>query len=318
MPRCPSCHSCWIQRFGQSSNQKQRFLCCTCHRTFIWKKSHVKRNKEKHWFRLWVTENYSIRHLASVSGYSSSKLKRIKSYWLEKSPPELQNLDRCKYMIMDGTYFHKDGCLLTLMNGPDQKILSDRYTSKESFLTVFPWLQGLKDRALEPHAFTTDGERSTLRAIRALWPDVITQRCLYHIQHEGCRWLRTYPKTTAGKTLRALLLTLTEIRSVKERDQFVSAYKAWLDQYQPFVLSLPMHIKANFDLRRTITLINNALPNMFHYLMNPLIHSTTNALEGWHSRIKRAYRQHAGLIQRHKIQFLKWFSFYENQQKINN
>ena len=43
----------------------------------------------------------------------------------------------------------------------------------------------------------------------------------------------------------------------------------------------------------TLTLMNNALPDMFHYLMDPCIHATTNALEGWHSRIKRAYRQHA-------------------------
>jgi len=40
--------------------------------------------------------------------------------------------------------------------------------------------------------------------------------------------------------------------------------------------------------------------------------------KGWHSRIKRAYRQHAGLSQRHKIQFLKWYSYFENQQKTNN
>jgi len=54
------------------------------------------------------------------------------------------------------------------------------------------------------------------------------------------------------------------------------------------------------------------------FRMDPCIHATTNALEGWHSRIKRAYRQHAGLSQRHKIQFLKWYSYFENQQKTTN
>ena len=79
-----------------------------------------------------------------------------------------------------------------------------------------------------------------------------------------------------------------------------------------------MHVKANFDLKRTITLIHNALPDMFHYPMDPLIPSTTTALEGWHSRVKRAYRQHAGLSQRHKIQFLRWYSYFKNQQNVNN
>jgi transposase-like protein len=221
-------------------------------------------------------------------------------------------------MILDGTYFHQDGCLLTLMNAPDQRILSTLYTSKEGFHAGFSWLRNVKARALEPLAFTVDGERSTLRAIHLLWPQITVQRCLYHLQHEGCRWLRTYPKTAAAQKLRNLLLRLTGIRSIKERNQWIADYQAWLAQFEPFVLSLPRYIKANLDLKRTIRLINNALPNMFHYLMDPLIPSTTNALEGWHSRIKRAYRQHSGLIQRHKIQFLKWFSFYENQQKINN
>ena len=91
-----------------------------------------------------------------------------------------------------------------------------------------------------------------------------------------------------------------------------------MGRHRAFVLALPMQRKVNFDLKRTLALINNALPDMFHYLMDPGIHATTNALEGWHSRIKRAYRQHAGLSQRHKIQFLKWYSYFENQQKTNN
>lgn len=262
-------------------------------------------------------ENCSIRRLASISGYSASKLKRIKNDWLEKSPADIPIIHPFKYLILDGTYFHKDGCLMTIMHAIDQLILSNRYVPKEGFYVAIRWFKDLKDNGLNPMAVTSDGERSTLKALLQIWPHITVQRCLYHIQHEGCRWLRTYPKTQAGRELRKLLLGLTKIRSVKERNQFMAQYKAWLKQHRTFVLSLPMHIKANFDLKRTITLINNALPNMFHYLMDPNIHPTTNALEGWHSRIKRAYRQHPGLLQRNKIQFLKWYSFYENQQKTN-
>lgn len=199
-----------------------------------------------------------------------------------------------------------------------QTILSNLYVPKEGAGVINQWLLDLKNRGLEPAAFTLDGERNTLRSITAVWPNAIIQRCLYHIQHEGCRWLRTYPATIAGKELRRLLLSLTAIRSVKERNRFISVYKNWLTKYRSFVTSLSMATKANFDLKRTITLIQNALPDMFHYLMNPSIHSTTNTLEGWHSRLKRSYRQHAGLSQRHKIQYLKWYSYFKNQQNTNN
>jgi len=263
-------------------------------------------------------EHYSIRQLSGLSGHSASKLKRIKNHWLAQAPPGYTDLSPFKHLVLDGTYFHKDGCLVTLMDATTQITLSNLYVPKEGFSSALRWLSGLKKRGLDPLVFTTDGERYTLKAIAAIWPHATTQRCLYHLQHEGCRWLRTHPKTEAGKMLRNLLLMLPGIRSVKERNDFVFAYKNWLRQHQSFVLALPTHIKANCDLKRTITLMNNALPNMFHYLMDPLIHSTTNALEGWHSRVKRAYRQHAGLSQRHKIHFLKWYSYFENQQKTNN
>ena len=307
-----------MQRFGQSPNGKQRFRCAVCSKTFIRKNRKNKRHQERHWFKLWVREHYSIRQLSDLSGHSPAKLKRIKNYWLEQSPPECEDCRPFTHLVLDGTYFHKDGCLVTLMHAADQTILSNLYVPKEGFATSFPWLKGLKERGLAPLAITTDGERSALRAIGALWPRARIQRCLYHIQHEGCRWLRTYPGTQAGRELRWLLLSLTSIRSVKERNRFVSTYNAWLGRHRSFVLSLPMQSKANVDLKRTLTLMNNALPDMFHYLMDPCIHATTNALEGWHSRIKRAYRQHAGLSQRHKIQFLKWYSYFENQQKTTN
>jgi len=206
---------------------------------------------------------------------------------------------------------------MTLMNAADQVCLSNTYVPKEGFESAFSWFSGLKQRGLNPLAFTSDGERSVLRAIQKTWPHAKIQRCLYHIQHEGCRWLRSHPKTEAAQTLRRLLKDLCAIRSVKEQNAFIASFRAWLAQYQPFVYSLPDSVKANKDLKRTINLVNNAMPNMFHYLMDPQIHSTTNALEGWHSRIKRAYRQHSGLNQRHKIQFLRWFSYFNDQHKTN-
>lgn len=307
-----------MQRYGKSSNCKQRYRCCLCQKTFIWKQSHVKKHNERHWFRLWVAEGYSIRQLVDLSGHSRARLLRIKDYWLSKTPEEIQHFGAFKYLILDGTYFHKDGCLVTLMNAANSLALSNLYVPKENFKMIYPWLVELKDKGLQPAAITTDGERSVLRALHLVWPDALFQRCLYHIQHEGCRWLRSAPKTQAGQELRRVLLTLNSIKSVKERDIFVRRFRSWNKRYEYFLLQLPNNLKANIDLKRTVNLIHNALPNMFHYLMNPSIPSTTNALEGWHSILKRIYRQHAGLTQAHKIQFLRWHSHFKNQQFTNN
>ncbi len=215
-------------------------------------------------------------------------------------------------MLYDATYFHKDGCLLNLMNGIDQKIIAHRYVKKESFKEAYPWFASLQQQGLNPRFITTDGERSIMRALRLVWPEVIFQRCLYHIQHEGMRWLRTYPKTEAGRELRALLSQLSRIRNIAERDAFVKRYQEWLNAYHAYIRSLSHTTIAHKDLQRTMALINHALPEMFHFLEDPSVYSTTNPLEGFHSRLKADYQRHRGLSKNHRIQYIHWYCYFEN------
>jgi len=287
-------------------------MCCRCFKTFIWKRPLNKIYREQHWFRLWVQESYSIRQLVRLSGYSASKLKRIKNYWLEKSPSETIDYGTCKHLIYDGTYFHKDGCFIILMNAQTQKTISKIYAKKEGYKIARAWFLALKNKKLDPRYITMDGERGVMRAAQEVWPKAKIQRCLYHIQSQGMSWLRTHPKTQAGQDLRCLLSTLCSIKSVKERDIFIERFYQWLEHYHSFVESLPKGQVAYKDLRRAVSLIDNAIPDMFHYLDEPDVHKTSNALESYFSRLKADYRRHRGLTQENKIQYLKWYTHYKN------
>jgi transposase-like protein len=239
-------------------------------------------------------------------------LQRVKNHWLKQNPEERCDYPEVLYMVYDATYFHKDGCLLNLMDATNQKIIAHLHVKKESFNEAYPWFMSLKLQGLYPMYITTDGERSVLRALKAVWPQAKRQRCLYHLQHEGMRWLRSYPKTEAGKALRTLLSGLSQIKTEAEKDSFVQAYSNWVNQYKVSVNSLPRTTVASKDLRRTMVLINNALGDMFHYLGDSRVHATTNALEGFHSRLKADYRRHRGLSKGHRIQFIDWYCYFEN------
>jgi len=206
--------------------------------------------------------------------------------------------------------------MLNLMDAMNQKIIGTTYVNKESFRDAYPWFVSLKQRGLAPKYITTDGHRAILRAIRMVWPQARLQRCLYHIQHEGMRWLRTYPKTEAGKDLRGILSRLSRIKTFEERDCFLQSYNDWLRKYQYFVESLPKTTVSYKDLKRTVVLINNAIPDMFYYLQDQNIHSTTNALEGFHSRLKADYRRHRGLSKDHRISYLRWYCYYKNNNTL--
>lgn len=201
---------------------------------------------------------------------------------------------------------------MSLMDATNQKIIASIYVSKESFKEAYPWFIHLKSRGFSPRFVTTDGEQSILRAMKLVWPQASLQRCLYHLQHEGMRWLRTYPKTEAGKALRIILSRLSSIKTFAERDEFILQFQYWIHNYKGYILSLPRTQVAFKDLKRTMVLINNALPDMFYYLEDPKIHSTTNALEGFHSRLKSDYQRHRGLSKKHKLQYLRWYDYFEN------
>lgn len=247
-----------------------------------------------------------------MSGYGRFKIAGIIQYWLEQSPREEIDLSRSKYVLYDGTYFHKNGCHISLMDAQSQQIISYVYAEKEGFQRTHDWFKGLREAGLYPLYITMDGERTVMRVIREIWPEAKIQRCLYHIQREGLRWLRTYPKTQAGRDLRGILKTLCQIDSVRAKELFMAAYRHWLEQYREYVRSLPWKEVASKDLKRTMGLITNALPDMFHYLQDPQIHKTTNLMESFFSRLKADYRRHRGLTEKHKINYLAWYSYFHN------
>lgn len=255
--------------------------------------------------------------LAKISGYSHSKIKNIIYYWLNKEPNNTLMPSCTQYLVYDATYFHKNGCLMIIFDSIQQTILKTTYCYKEGYRHIIEWLTTLKNNGLNPLFVTMDGEQGIMRAFRETWNSVKIQRCLFHIQHEGCRWLRTYPKTEAAKELKRILCSIPNIKSIKEQITFTRRFHQWKKIYQKDVLNLPMNIKANYDIKRTITLINRALPDMFWYINNSNIRSTSNILESLYGRIKKAYRQHCGLTHKHKIQFLKWYCYFENQHKTN-
>jgi len=198
------------------------------------------------------------------------------------------------------------------MNALDQTISDYLHTSKEGYHNVLPWFHSLKAKGFYPRAITMDGEKSVIRAIREVWPHTKIQRCLYHLQRQGLMWIRTSPKTQAGAELRAILSALASIKSFKDRDVFLELFHAWINVHYAFIKSLPNHTVAFKDLKRTVTLLRNALPDMFYYLYDPNIPATTNALEGFYSRVKSDYQRHRGLSPHNRTNYLNWYCYFKN------
>ncbi len=251
-----------------------------------------------------------------MSGHSRNTLERIKDFWLNRKPPALSNEDynNAKYLLFDGTYFHKDGCLAIVMNYQTKRLVAYKYIERESYYNVYPLFADLKDKGVMPRAITLDGHRMVISAILDIWPEVLIQRCLYHIQRQGLQWLRVCPRTQAGQHLRKLFYMVTDISTDKDVKDFVSTYKRWHKTYRQQIKSLPRESPANIDLKKAMALINHALPDMFHYIKERNIAPTTNMLESFYSRLKHDYRGHRGMSEQHKISYLNWYCYFANRE----
>lgn len=198
------------------------------------------------------------------------------------------------------------------MDNLSNQIIYNQYCVRENYATASMIFRELLSRQVNPKAITTDGNTSVIRAIKKVYPDTVIQRCLVHIQRQGLSWLRRFPKSQAAGDLRLLLLTVTNIKNHKQKEIFISDFNSWEKRYGKFVLSLPSSDKVYSDLQRTRSLIIHAMPDMFHYLEDSNIASTTNKVEGYFSRLKEIYRRHRGISKNRRDIYFQWYIYLKN------
>lgn len=160
---------------------------------------------------------------------------------------------------------------------------------------------------LTPSSITVDGNQHVIRFFKTLWPNVIIQRCMVHIQRQGLMWCRQNPKRYDAKMLRNLFLKVPYISTYQERDSFLSEFEAWEKRYGPKLKTIPERGWVLSDLKRARSMLIKALPNMFHYLNDSSISKSTNRIEGYFARLKSHYRHHRGLSPSKRPNYFSWY-----------
>ena len=196
------------------------------------------------------------------------------------------------------------------MNASHHFIIAGQYHIAENSETqlrsfFFP----LQSKGLAPQSYTVDGNPQVIRVLKSLWPNITIQRCLVHIQRQGLMWCRAKPKRTEAQHLRKIFLMVTSIKTFEQRDYFLQQFHRWEHAYGHRVADISQRGWVASDLKRARSMLLKALPNMFHYLTNPSIPTSTNGLEGYFARLKQHYRQHRGLAPHKRFAYFQWYFF---------
>ena len=258
-----------------------------------------------------MTEGYSVRQIVQQSGHSKNKLFKIVNRWLKEDPPNgADDLVVHHYLIFDGTFLHQPKSIVVLMDAVTNEIFSGKYgVSENSASQLTGFFTALKDHGLSPISCTLDGNRRAIKVIKLIWPDIVLQRCLVHIQRQGLVWCRQYPKTTYAKQLRKIFVKVASIKTKEKRDEFLKSVIQWEKRYGKMVDTRAERGWVFSDIKRARSMLLKALPDMFHYLDYPEISSTTNGLESYFSRFKDHYRQHRGLAKKKLYGYVKWYMY---------
>jgi hypothetical protein len=299
-----------VKKNGHYANGKQRWFCNSCKRSFSWGNPASKYDREQTWFRRWIIEGYSARQLSEQSSHSKAKLYRIIDYWLARGSETKENLAQHQFLIFDGTFFHRRVSLLALMDARTNTIICGKYGVKEnSEKQVTEFFKNLKAKGLNPVSFTVDGNPQVIKVLRSVWPNITVQRCLVHVQRQGFMWCRTNPRQTYARKLREIFAQVTHIKTEEERERFLELVNEWERKYGQYMKTQPERGRVFSDIKRAWSMLLKALPDMFHYLDNPITSFTTNGLEGYFSRLKLHYTQHRGLPGNKLEKYLDWYLF---------
>ena len=315
--RCWSCGSLKVIGWGKQAG-KQRFKCKNCGILFNFSNPSVSDANRFVWFRDWIIGRQTIKQISSASGYSERTLKRYFHAYLSKAPVLSIRPSEKVNLLIDGTYFSNNLCLILYREQSIKYTQLYRFSDGEWYEELKEDLQNLLILGVQIESITCDGHKALLKAINKVCRQVVVQRCLVHIQRMCRIWLTSRPKSNAAVELREIVSGLHCIKDRCQWGYWVVSLINWYKKHQLFLNEKTIHPQGRYwykhkMLRRAFTVIKRALPNMFHYLDNPKIPKSTNGLQSFFGHLKNHITVHRGLSKKNRRLFIRWYLYFKNQ-----
>ena len=265
-----------------------------------------------------MTKKQPLEDLAKQAGKSVKTLQRWFKEFLN-NPPEPRPLPnpRCIALI-DGTYFKRISCSVLYYDHKKKKLLWWRWSSGERAEEIIADLEALKVRGVILKAAVTDGRKALILALKTVYPDILLQRCMVHLERQALAWLTRQPKYPAGRELRELSLVLNVIDSKPKRNLWLKLFQQWGQKYDEFLKERTLSFDGkrwrytHRNLRKVRKHLLNALTCMFTYLKHPNVPKDTNELEGGKfSGLKEIIFNHRGIPKYKRPNFLAWYYYFK-------
>lgn len=318
--RCPQCGSLENIKWGTREGV-QRFKCNECGALFSARRKDISQSNRFCWFKKWVSGRMSLEEISASSGYSTRQLHRWFDEHLDSSPSWCINTAQPIYLLIDGTYYSNNHCLIVYRAENLKRTLFYRFTTREDDDEIADDLINIRSMGYDVAGITTDGGDNIIRAVQYVFPRAPRQRCLVHVQRECLSLITLQPRSPEARLLRALVSQLSDVRTTNDKLWWLSQFHRWAEDNESYVLEKREHPNTHQqyylrnDLRKAYVHLKRALPNLFTYLDHPGMPRTTNALESFFGHIKDQLRLHRGLSEDRVDNFIKWYLCFNDEKK---
>ena len=268
---------------------------------------------------MWL-DGMTVKQISEVARKSAKTIRREINHFLENPPMPNIIKNRKSNLLIDGTYFKRENCLIIYHDHKLKHHQLWRYSGGEKEHEIEADLQELKRNGINLFSITSDGHSSIKSALKKVCPNCIHQRCLVHIQRFCNTYLTKNPKTKAGRELKEIVSLINQIDSHLAKLTFLARIDDWKRRYNSFLKEKSYDIEEKHwwythkNLRKVIYHIEEALPDMFHYLAYKSIPKDTNGLEGRLTFLKHKFRTHRGLKKEKRSSYLSWYLTTKNEQ----
>ena len=123
------------------------------------------------------------------------------------------------------------------------------------------------------------------------------------------------------KSFKGLIADLTAIKTTNDKLWWLKMYDKWVEENEEYACekgTLPNSNQTYFlrnDLRRAYVHLKRAIPNLFTYLDDPDLPTTTNSIESFWGHMKDVLGCHRGLSESRIDNFIKWYLFFQDEKK---
>lgn len=302
--RCLVCAAALVKN-GRTAAGTQRWRCPSCGASSVRRREDVTRRHQLVEFLTWLVGKHAQDQMdATATGRSF----RHRTAWCWDVEPRLGPVTTTHHQVLVDGIWVGSWCLLIAVTEHLQ-VLAWQWCARES---TAAWT-ALLERIPAPAVVVCDGGTGIASAVRAVWPETRTQRCLFHVQMNVRQHLTLNPRTDAGRRLLGLSRALSNVFTIDDAIEWQKRLDVWWRAHGHLTRERTLRDGrwwfTHDRLRKAwLLLVKLARDGVLFTFVDYGNTRTTSALEGGiNNGIRHVLRHHRGMSETHMKRAAEWF-----------